>query len=365
MPPKIKKTYTAPPTLEAFRKAQEKKYGDRLVRQKEPVTLDFIPSGVTSLDVALGGGWARGRYHQIIGQANNCKTAMILIAMKNALDAYPDLGVSYIDIENTVAEERFLSHGIDPDDSRFFWRKPDSAEEVSDMLRDDMRTGLFSMISLDSVGAMEREDALYEKTASEVVMGKAAQLLTRMAKQIATISRQTNTAVIQVNQYRKNFEGGMDQAAGPMIMGYMTTDSVVMRRMYGAENVLTVKDPDGDEIEVAHKVAARVERSKLTAQGKKVEFWYHKVDSEYGVVGIDVVKETIDLAIKLGVFYKEKETSTWWFLPDGTKENGPKGLMARLRDDPDTLEAVREAVLKATSEAPSLPSEDTIEFRRG
>lgn len=363
MPPKAKKVYTPPKDLRSFRESQEKKYGTRIVRQKQDTVLDFIPTGVTSLNAALGGGWLRGRYHQVIGQANNCKTAMMLIAMKNALETYSELGVSYIDIENTVTEERFLSHGIDPDDSRVFWRKPDSAEEVSDMLRDDMRSGLFSMVVLDSVGAMEREDALYEKTASEVVMGKAAQLLTRMAKQIATISRQTNTAVMQVNQYRKNFDGGMDQAAGPMIMGYMTTDSVVLRRQYGVENVLTVKE-GGEDIEVAHKVVARVERSKITAQGKKAEFWYHKVDSELGETGIDAVMETYDLATKCGVLHKEKETSSWWFFPDGTKENGPKGAMARLRSDEKVLAEVSAAVLERMAST-ELEPEASIEFRRG
>lgn len=193
-------------------------------------------------------------------------------------------------------------------------------------------------------------------------MGKAAQLLTRMSKQVATISRQTNTAVMQVNQYRKNFDGGPDQAAGPVIMGYMTTDSVVMRRLYGAENVLTVKDPDGSEIEVAHKVAARVERSKLVAQGGVAQFWYHKVDSEHGTVGVDAVMETMDIAMKCGALYKEKETSSWWFFPDGSKENGPKGVMTRLREDEKALESLRAAILEK-SEQPD--AEPEIKFRRG
>jgi recombination protein RecA len=363
MPPKPKKTYTPPKDLAAFRTAQEKKYGTRLVRRDERSALSFIPTGVTGLDVALGGGWARGRYHQIIGQPNSCKTAMMIIAMKNALECYPDLGVSYVDIENTVTEERFLSHGVDPDDPRVFWRKPDSGEEVSDMLRDDLRTGLFSMVTLDSVGAMEREDALYDKTAAEYVMGKAAQLLTRMAKQIATISRQTDTSVLQVNQYRKNFDGGMDQAAGPMIMGYMTTDSVVMRRMFGADNVLTARDDDGEELEVAHKVAARVERSKLVPQGKKAEFWYHKVDNEYGATGIDTVKEAFDVGTKTRVIYKENPKSSWWFLPDGSKENGEPGMLARLRSDPQMLEQVRLKAIELLS-GEIAPDVETM-FERG
>jgi len=226
VPPKVKKTYTRPSSLASYRKSQEKKYGERIIRKETRRPIDFIPSGVTGLDLALGGGWARGRYHQIIGQPNCCKTSMVLIAMKNALELYPDEGVVYLDVEKTVTEERFLAHGIDPDDERLMWRQPASGEEVADMLRDDLRTSLFSMAAIDSVGAMERSDALYDKAAEDSTMGKAAQLLTRMSKQITTISRETNTATFIVNQYRKNFDGGMDQAAGPMIMGYMTTDSV-------------------------------------------------------------------------------------------------------------------------------------------
>jgi recombination protein RecA len=360
VPPKAKKTYTPPANLKSFRQMQEKKYADQLVRQKQKVTLEFISTGVSSLDAALGGGWALGRYHQVIGKPDSCKTAMMITAMVQALEKFPEKGVSYVDIENTVDSDRFLAHGLDPDDPRFFWRKPNSAEEVSDMVREDLRTGLFSMVAVDSVGAMEREDALYDKTAAEYVMGKAAQLLTRMSKQIATISRQTNTAVLQVNQYRKNFEGGMDQAAGPMIMGYMTTASVVMRRMGGVDNVLKIKDGE-DEIEVAHKVAARVERSKLVPQGRTVEFWYHKVDSELGETGVDQVMETMDVGIKTKVIYKEKETSNIWFLPDGTKVNGGKQLLARLRAEPDLVEQIRVAAVERLN---GEVSEDEVSFAR-
>lgn len=362
MPPKAKKVYSPPASLKAFRLAQEKKYGTGLVRQDEEIVLDFIPTGVSGLDAALGGGWARGRYHQVIGQPNCCKTSMVVIAMANALELYPDEGVSYIDVERTITPERFLSHGVDPKDPRFFWRKPDSGEEVADMLRDDLRTGLFSLAAIDSVGAMERGEALYEKLATESTMGKAAQLLTRMSKQITTIASETNTAAFIVNQYRKNFEGGMDQAAGPMIMGYMTTDSVVMRRMGGIDNILTIKDGSGNDIEVAHKVAARVERSKITVQGGKAEFWYHKTDSELGQTGIDAVMETYDIATKCGALYKEKESSNWWYFPDGTKENGQKGTLARLRSDDKALAEVRAAVVEKLAEVD--PATEIV-FRRG
>lgn len=359
MPPKVKKTYTPPASLATYRKAQEKKYGERIVRKETRHPIDFIPSGVTGLDLALGGGWARGRYHQIIGQPNTCKTSMMLIAMHNALELYPEQGVVYLDVEKTVTEERFLAHGVDPDDPRVLWRQPDSAEEVADMLRDDLRTGLFSMAAIDSVGAMEREDALYDKTASESTMGKAAQLLTRMSKQIATIARQTNTAAFIVNQYRKNFEGGMDQAAGPMIMGYMTTDSVVMRRMFGAENTTVIKD-GADEIEVAHRVAAKVERSKIRTQGAKAEFWYNKVAHDGGEVGIDMAAEAYDIGVKAGAIVPG--SGSWWVFPDKTKINGKPASIRHLRENSTLLEQVRKKSLENI--ANELTPELDVEFER-
>lgn len=359
MPPKAKKTYTPPSSLAAYRKVQEKKYGERIIRKETRRPIDFIPSGVTGLDLALGGGWARGRYHQIIGQPNCCKTSMILIAMRNALELYPDQGVVYLDVEKTVTEERFLSHGVDPDDERLMWRQPASGEEVSDMLRDDLRTGLFSMAAIDSVGAMERSDALFDKAAEDSTMGKAAQLLTRMSKQITTISRETNTATFIVNQYRKNFDGGMDQAAGPMIMGYMTTDSVVMRRMGGAENVTMIKEGDAD-IEVAHKVAARVERSKIRTQGAKAEFWYNKTAYDGNEVGIDMAAEAFDIGVKAGAIVPG--SGSWWVFPDSSKINGKSSSIRHLRENPKLLEQVR--IKSLENIANELTPELDIEFER-
>lgn len=360
MPPKAKKTYTAPTSLAAYRKVQEKKYGTRIVRKETRRPIRFIPSGVTGLDLALGGGWARGRFHQIIGKPDTTKTSMILTAMKNSLDLWPDEGVVYLDVERTVTEERFLAHGIDPDDERLLWRQPDSAEEVADMLRDDLRTGLFSMTAIDSVGAMEREEALYDKTATESVMGKAAQLLTRMSKQVTTIARQTDTAAFMVNQYRKNFEGGMDQAAGPMIMGYTTSDSVVLRRGGGADEVTKIKDADGNEIEVAHKVFGRVERSKIRTSGAKAEWWYNKIAYEGNEVGIDTYAEAYDVGVKAGAIVPG--AGSWWILPDGSKANGKTKTIAYLRENPKVLDMVREKSLENI--ANEMTPEIDVEFER-
>jgi hypothetical protein len=180
-----------------------------------------------------------------------------------------------------------------------------------------------------------------------------------MSKQITTISRETNTATFIVNQYRKNFDGGMDQAAGPMIMGYMTTDSVVMRRMGGAENIVTIKEGDAD-VEVAHKVAARVERSKIRTQGAKAEFWYNKVAHGGAEVGIDMAAEAFDIGVKAGAILPA--SGSWWTFPNGSKANGKAQCIALLREDTALLEQVRAKSLENI--ANEMTPEAEVEFER-
>lgn len=361
MPPKVKKTYTPPASLDSFRTQMEKRYGDRVERHETAQEILYVPTGVAGLDVALGGGWALGRMHQVIGKPGCCKTAMVMIALANAQKAYPDRQVGYIDMERTWTWERATAMGIDTGKKRLLYVKPQSSEEVSDILRDMLRSELFSLVGVDSIGSMERAEAMYEKSAEESDMGKNAQVISRLCKQVAVIGNDSNTGTILVNQYRTDFAMGGDKAAGPMIMGYTTTDSVVMRRGFGAEDTTKIKDDDGQDIEVAHTVTARVERSKLRTAGGISKFWFNKVEFDGNPAGIDVAAEAFDIGVKTEALVKG--TGHYWVFPDGTKENGKGAAIRRLRNDPVALEAVR--ALSVKSVADEMTPEASVEFRRG
>lgn len=167
-------------------------------------------------------------------------------------------------------------------------------------------------------------------------MGKNAQVISRMCKQCAVLGKNSNTTTLLINQYRKNFNGGMDQASGPMVLGYATTDSVAMRRTFGAENVET-RVIEGDEVEVSRKIVAKVERSKIFAQGRKAEFFFNNVDTDFGPIGIDDVGEVFMMARKAGILVPNKEGSSWIVFPDGTKENGEAACKRRIRSEPAML----------------------------
>lgn len=336
MPPK-KRTFSPPKSLDAFLTSQEKRYGSRVIRREAVEAPVYIPTGSIGLDMALGGGWRTGRMHQIVGQPGSAKTSLAIMGMAQAQKMFPDLAVGYIDIERTFEWEWAESLGLDTDTKkRLTIMEADSSEDASDMLRDMLMSKLFSMVAVDSVGGLERAQVIYDKDAEENDMGKNAQVISRMCKQCAVLGKNSNTTTLLINQYRKNFNGGMDQASGPMVLGYATTDSVAMRRTFGAENVET-RVIEGDEVEVSRKIVAKVERSKIFAQGRKAEFFFNNVDTDFGPIGIDDVGEVFMMARKAGILVPNKEGSSWIVFPDGTKENGEAACKRRIRSEPAML----------------------------
>lgn len=360
MPPK-KKAYAPPKTLEGFLGQQEKKYGGRVIRRDAVPESIYIPTGSLGLDMALGGGWRTGRIHQIVGQAGSAKTSLALRGMAEAQKMFPNKAVGYIDMERTFEWGWAEKLGLDTDTKkRFTIIEADSSEDVSDILRDMLRSELYSMVAVDSIGGMERAQVIYDKDAEENDMGKNSQVISRLCKQCAVIGKNTDTTTLLINQYRKDFGGGMDKASGPMVLGYATTDSVAMRRTWGADNV-EVRKIDDDEVEVSRKIVAKVERSKIFPQGRKAEFYFNNVDTDFGPVGIDEVGEIFMMARRSGIIVPNKEGSSWLVLPDGTKENGEPATKRRIRSDPKLLAELRAKCVDTIAHERFEESETTFE----
>lgn len=65
----------------------------------EPKPLDFIPSGCRLLDLALGGGWARRRIANILGDKSSGKTLLATEAMTNFARVFPNGDIKYRETE--------------------------------------------------------------------------------------------------------------------------------------------------------------------------------------------------------------------------------------------------------------------------
>lgn len=348
-----------PPSMSKFRDQLEKRYGSRLTPVKEQKGYEIISTGSLTLDVAMRtGGWVRGRTHEMIGPQGVGKTTLcILTAIEHQKATKKAVG--WIDMEQSFDFIWAESLGLDTSPEMFTHISPDNSEDVSDMNKIMAQSELYGLIVIDSIGGMESKKA-FDKDAEESTMGRNAQVITRMVKHAAVLARRNNITVIYVNQLRANLSGlGVsDIAAGPRALQYNTTFSVKLSRKGGPSADTTRKIKIGDiEDEVGRLFVAKVQRSRVSPQGRQAEFWlFNQETQQYGPVGIDKVDEAVSLGIRMGVI---KQAGAFYTLPGDEKAvQGRPKVVAELRKRPEMVQTIRTEALQMVAHEVTEEEED-------
>lgn len=86
--------------------------------EQRPTQLATIPSGCLTLDLALGGGWARGRVVEVYGPEASGKTTLALHAVAEAQRAGGQ--AVFVDAEHAFNVHFARRLGVDVDVSLFF-----------------------------------------------------------------------------------------------------------------------------------------------------------------------------------------------------------------------------------------------------
>ena len=161
--------------------------------------IEVIPTGATTLDIALGiGGLPRGRVVEIYGPESSGKTTVALHAIANAQKAG---GVAaFIDAEHALDPEYAKRLGVDTD--ALLISQPDSGEqalEIADML---IRSGALDIIVIDSVAALvPRAEIDGEMGDSHV--GLQARLMSQALRKMTGAINGFGTTAIFINQLRE------------------------------------------------------------------------------------------------------------------------------------------------------------------
>ena len=328
--------------LDRFRESLQKTYGDRLApKPQDQKPYEVISTGSLTLDWALRlGGWVRGRIHEVVGPPDSAKTTLIINGMARAALQYPRKGIGYVDMEGTFDDDWAAANGLDLAYVEHLYA--DNSEQASDQARGLLRTGLYSMVVVDSIGAMESRKAL-EKGAEDKQPGINAQVISRMCKGMASLARTTSTTVILVNQLRANYGGmGGDVSAGPKVMQHATSTKVQMTG--GREEPLKLQFFPGMDAEiVARQFRGRVTRSKTVPPGRVAEFWVNnRFTPDYGPPGINVVDEYVSVGVRLGVI--DQGGGGIYTLPGGVKAKGRGAVIEKLRGSEQLRAEVRRAI---------------------
>jgi recombination protein RecA len=327
--------------LAKFDEKFQKEYGEGTLTSDEIKPYEVIPTGSLALDYALGvGGWVLGRETEVWGADAIGKTTLVIQSVREAQRKFPDRLVFWVDAEHTFDKPWARLHGVDLTRLRVF--APESAEDVADAVKDAVRSGLFVLVVVDSIGAMIPE-AEKEKDADGVVMAAQAKIVTRMVKIAAVECANHNAALVLINQVRANVSGfgKATMTGGGWALRHSTTHKVELKR---TDKAFKIKQ-EGREQEVGHEVACMVERNKVAPPKKRASFvLFHTPTSKYGPAGFDKADEVATMGIKTGVI---AQTGAWYtFSTTGEKVNGRDAVVDALRAmGQEHMDEIRERVL--------------------
>jgi recombination protein RecA len=277
-----------------FGKGSVMKLGD-----KPNVDIDVIPTGSILLDQALGvGGYPRGRIIEIYGPESSGKTTLSLHAIAEA----QKLGgrCAFIDAEHAIDPIYAKNLGVDIDN--LILSQPDNGEQALDIVEMLGRSGVFSLIVVDSVAALVPKAEL-EGEMIDNQLGLHAKLMSKALRKIAGEIAKANCTVIFINQLREKVGvifGNPEVTTGGKALKFYSTIRLDIRR-----NEIIKNGPDI----LGNVVTVKVVKNKVAPPFKSCSF-----DIIYGQ-GISKEGELLDVATEMHIVNKLGS----WYEFDGNK----------------------------------------------
>jgi recombination protein RecA len=172
--------------------------------------INFISSGCTLLDCALGGGYAIGRIVNIVGDKSTAKTALAAEAMINFLLKHPTGAVRYCETEAAFDSSYAAAMGLQIDKVDFgdpgkpIMTVEEFARDFDKFLDAQIKEKLPGIYVLDSLDALS-DEAEMERDVGEASYGMAkAKMLSEFFRKTARRIEQSQVLLVVVSQVREN-----------------------------------------------------------------------------------------------------------------------------------------------------------------
>lgn len=298
------------------------------------INVKTSPSGTLSLDLALGGGYPRGRIIEIYGPESSGKTTLALHAVAEIQKAGGT--AAFIDAEHALDPQYAGRLGVNIND--LLVSQPDNGEQALEIVETLVRSNAVDVIVLDSVAALVPQ-AEIDGDMGDSLPGLQARLMSQALRKLTGIINKSKATVIFINQIRMKIGvmfGNPETTTGGNALKFYASQRLDIRRIGQIKQ--------GDDV-IGNRVRVKIVKNKIAPPFRQAEF-----DIMYNE-GISTTGDVLDLAVihdivqKSGAFYKYN---------DETIGQGREAAKKYLRDNPDKLAEIDSKVRQSVADKENL-----------
>jgi recombination protein RecA len=297
----------------------KKRFGEGAIMKlgdaPQHLKVEAIPTGSLALDLALGvGGIPKGRIIEIYGPESSGKTT---ICQHIIAEAQKQGGVAaFVDVEHALDPIYAEKCGVRIED--LYVSQPDTGEQALEITEALVRSGVLSVVVVDSVAALVPR-AEIEGEMGDSHVGLQARLMSQALRKLTGAIKTTNTAVIFTNQLRQKIGvmfGSPETTTGGMALRFYASVRLDIRRIEGIK--------EGSEV-MGNRTRVTVKKNKVAPPFKVAEF-----DIMYNQ-GISKVGDVLDLAVEHGIIEKR---GSFYSYGDARLAQGRENSKTYLEENP-------------------------------
>ena len=292
--------------------------------------VETFPTGALTLDLALGGGYPKGRVVEVYGPESSGKTTLTLHAIA---EVQKRGGVAaFVDAEHALDPVYAASVGVDIEN--LLVSQPDTGEMALEIVDQLVRSAAVDIVVVDSVAALTPR-AEIEGEMGDLAVGSQARLMSQAMRKITGNIGKSGCTVIFLNQLRQKIGvtyGNPETTTGGNALKFYASVRLDIRR------IQTLKR--GTE-EYGIRAKVKVAKNKVAPPFRIAEF-----DILFGR-GISTLGCLLDLAEENGVVVRK---GAWYSYEGDNIGQGRDNTITWLEQNPEPKEQIERQVREKLSE---------------
>jgi recombination protein RecA len=293
--------------------------------------IETSPTGALTLDLALGGGYPKGRVVEIYGPESSGKTTLTLHAIA---EVQRRGGVAaFVDAEHALDPVYAAALGVDIEN--LLVSQPDTGEMALEIVDQLVRSAAVDIVVVDSVAALTPR-AEIEGEMGDLAVGSQARLMSQAMRKITGNIGKSGCTVIFLNQLRQKIGvtyGNPETTTGGNALKFYASVRLDIRR------IQTLKR--GTE-EYGIRAKVKVAKNKVAPPFRIAEF-----DILFGR-GISTIGCLLDLAEENGVVVRK---GAWYSYEGDNIGQGRDNTITWLEQNPGPKDEIETKVRQKLSEA--------------